>query len=165
MNSGETADASLLADDTVLRPDSAVAAILLDPDGRYLLQLRDRKRGIFFPDYWGFFGGAVEKDDADDATTLRRELSEELGIDFPPEGLAYFTRYTFDMAFCGGRVIYRTFYEARLTREQVAALRLAEGQRWGAFVAVDIMEKMRMTPYDAFALWMHVSRSRLEGRL
>ena len=163
MNPGATADASLLIDDTTLRPGSAVAAILLDSAGHYLLQLRDRKPGIFFPDYWGCFGGAVDPTDANDAETLRRELREELGIELPLTDLIYFTRYTFDMGFCGGGVIYRTFYEVWLSAERIATIDLAEGQRVGAFGPQDVLGPMRLAPYDAFALWMHVNRSRLKG--
>ncbi len=39
--------------------DAAAAIIFLD-DGRYLMQHRDDKPGIFYPDHWGLFGGAIE---------------------------------------------------------------------------------------------------------
>ena len=162
MNSGATAHVSLLEDDTPLKPGSAVAAILLDPSGRYLLQLRDRKPGIFFPEYWGCFGGGIDQPDAGDPQALRRELHEELGIELPVSDFVYFTRYTFDMAFSGGGIIYRSFYEVRLSAEQVAAICLAEGQRFGAFSSQAVLGPMRLTPYDAFALWMHVNTGRLE---
>ena len=162
MNSATTTGSSLLVDDTLLKPGSAVAAILLDQSGRYLLQLRDRKPGIFFPDYWGCFGGGVDPDDADDAQALRRELHEELGLELAPADFVYFTRYTFDITFCGGGVIYRTFYETRLSAEQVSGIHLAEGQKFGAFSDQDVVGPMRLTPYDAFALWMHVNRTRLK---
>ena len=30
-------------------------------NGKYLVQLRDNKKNIFFPGFWGVFGGLVEK--------------------------------------------------------------------------------------------------------
>ena len=54
-----------LEDDLPLTPGDAVAALVLTPEGRYVLQQRDRKRGIFFPDHWGLFGGGVESSDSD----------------------------------------------------------------------------------------------------
>jgi hypothetical protein len=42
-----------------LRPSDAVAALLVHEDGRYIMQLRDQKEGIFYPGHWGCFGGAV----------------------------------------------------------------------------------------------------------
>ncbi len=60
-----------LEDDLPLKPGDAVAAVILAPDGRYVLQLRDRIKGIFFPDHWGFFGGGVETSDGDLTTALQ----------------------------------------------------------------------------------------------
>ena len=52
-------------------------------------------------------------------------------------------------------VIRRYFYEARLTYEILQCARLAEGQEMRAFNARDLLEKPNVTPYDAFAVWMH----------
>ena len=46
--------------DIDLEPVDAVAAILVDEDGRYVMQHRDAYPHIFYPDHWGCFGGAVE---------------------------------------------------------------------------------------------------------
>ncbi len=54
------------------------AAVLLQPDGRFLLA--QRPRGKVYAGYWEFPGGKVESGErADEALT--RELHEELGID------------------------------------------------------------------------------------
>ncbi len=150
-----------LDDSTPLSPGSAVAAILLTPDARYLLQHRDRRRGIFFPDHWGFFGGAVEANDADRPASLQRELKEELALDVARDTVAYFTDFTFDTSFCGAAPIYRTFYEIQLMADQLVGLRLAEGSEFRAFTAREALGRLRLAPYDAFALWMHANRMRL----
>ena len=54
---GSKEDAFLGARAT-LRPAHAVAALLQLADSRYVMQLRDAKPNIFYPDHWGFFGGA-----------------------------------------------------------------------------------------------------------
>ena len=41
---------------------NAVAAIIKYED-KYLFQLRDKKKNIFFPEHWGLFGGAIEKNE------------------------------------------------------------------------------------------------------
>ena len=148
-------------DDTSLCPGDAAAAILIAPDSRYVLQLRDSKRGIFFPGRWGCFGGTIEPQDANIEQGLVRELREELGLDVSVDALTYFTNYTFDMSFCGVGVIYRKFYEVRLTDEQMRALRLGEGSDFRAFTAREALSTLNLTPYDEFALWMHASRRRL----
>ena len=53
----------------------------MDEDNRVLLQLRDDKPDIFFPNHWGCFGGAIEPGEAPHDTLLR-ELQEELGNTF-----------------------------------------------------------------------------------
>ena len=67
----------------------AVAGIIVLEDGRYLMQLRDDIPGIFYPDHWGLFGGAIEKDE-DFEEALIRELGEELSYEFM--SMSYFTK-------------------------------------------------------------------------
>ena len=47
---------------------------------KYLLQLRDNKKRISFPNHWGLFGGRKEKKESD-ILTLRREIKEETNLD------------------------------------------------------------------------------------
>ena len=57
----------------------SVAALIFRPDGRYLLQHRENRSDISFPNWWSLFGGARESGErAEDA--LRRELREELEL-------------------------------------------------------------------------------------
>ena len=56
----------------------AATAILTDPQGRILLQLREAKRGIPYPGTWSTFGGGVEPGETL-AGAVRREIAEELG--------------------------------------------------------------------------------------
>lgn len=150
-----------LDDQLPLHPGDAVAALLLSPDGRYLLQRRDRKAGIFFPDHWGCFGGGVDAYDADRKAALRRELREELELDVPTEAMLYFTDYTFDFSFCGLGVIYRTYFEVKLKADQIPGLSLSEGTTFGMFTAREVLAELKLTPYDTLALWMHANRRRL----
>ena len=59
--------------------------LLVDPQGRVLLQERDEHAPIS-PDSWGMVGGHVE-DGEDFEPAAYRELEEETGIRLPPGGL------------------------------------------------------------------------------
>ena len=46
---------------------------------KYLLQLRDKNKDIYFSNFWGFFGGKVDKNE-NFRTAIKRELKEEINI-------------------------------------------------------------------------------------
>ena len=49
-------------------------------NSKYLIQLRDNKRSILFPNHWAFFGGRFKKNETPERCLLR-EIREELLID------------------------------------------------------------------------------------
>ena len=131
---------------------NAAAALILLDDGRYLMQLRDDKPGIFYPDHWGLFGGAIESgEDAEGA--LRREIKEELGYDV--RSLAYFTTMDFGFDSIGANKAVRVFFEIRMASVDVPDLVLTEGRSLEAIAAENLLTERRVVPYDAFAIWMH----------
>ncbi len=138
----------------------AVAAILVLEDGRYLMQLRDQKPGIYFPGHWGLFGGAIDANETAEAA-LRRELREEIGIEVGRP--RYFSRISFDFTYRGSIVADRYYYEAMISAAEHGAIRLGEGADVKAFVGKDILNGMRVTPYDAMAIWMHMTRGEQEA--
>jgi 8-oxo-dGTP pyrophosphatase MutT (NUDIX family) len=138
-----------------LRPSDAVAALLVHEDGRYIMQLRDQKEGIFYPGHWGCFGGAVEQGE-DTLYAMRRELKEEL--EFEPTSLRRFTQFDFDFAPLGHPKVYRLYYEIAVSDVAFKRLVLHEGAAVRAFDGKDLLSKERVTPYDAFAVWMHLYR-------
>lgn len=58
------------------------SAILVNSEGKVLMQLRDDKPGLQFANTWSLPGGHSEPGE-DPAETLRRELLEEMEIDPP----------------------------------------------------------------------------------
>jgi 8-oxo-dGTP pyrophosphatase MutT (NUDIX family) len=141
-----------------LTGSDAVAAIIVTEDGRYLLQHRDDIPQIWFPDHWGCFGGAVDAGE-DPIGALKRELYEE--IEFEPKNLAYFTRFDFDLAELGMDRYYRIYYVMPMTAAEQERLVLHEGRAVQAFTGEEILHKLRLTPYDAFALFLHHARNRI----
>lgn len=131
---------------------NAVAAILTVDDGRYLVQLRDDRPGVFYPGHWGLFGGAVEDGETMEEA-LRRELMEEIG--FAPADLRLFTRMDFDFTPFGAGQCWRIFFEGTIEAARLPDLRLGEGQRLEAVALPELLVERPVAPYDSFALWMH----------
>lgn len=139
--------------------DAAVALITVDGAG-YLMQLRDQKGGIFYPGHWGTFGGAVEPGEAIEQA-LSRELMEELAL--TPKTVEYFTEIGIDFSFAGLKRIARRYYLTDIAAGQVDDLKLGEGSDMRIFTAAEILAQPRVVPYDAFAIWLHSSRTMLSG--
>lgn len=145
------------SDGPTLRPDEATAALMVTSDGRYLLQHRDDLPHIFFPGYWGTFGGAVD-DNEDAETAMRRELMEELS--FEPAEIAHFASLGLDFGFAGQGITQRHFYEICIEEKQIETMVLGEGQGLQLYLGCDIMRMPDVVPYDATVIWQHLARSR-----
>jgi 8-oxo-dGTP pyrophosphatase MutT (NUDIX family) len=143
----------------LLRVDNSAAAILVDADGRYLLQLRDDVPHIWYPGHWGAFGGSVEAGE-DALAALRRELAEELELTFTQA--REFVRFEFDMRPLGLKSYFRSYHEIALSAVQAGSLVLHEGAQMRWFAGVEAL-RLRLVPYDSFALFLHHQRRRLHG--
>lgn len=143
------------------RPGDAVAALLVTPDQRYLLQHRDDIEGIFFPGFIGNFGGAIELGEAP-IDALRREIREELAFEI--RDCEFFCSMTFDFRFAGIGEIVRHFFVVPIGEADVATMRLHEGQGMKMLSGGEILEMAKIVPYDAVAIWQHLMRNSFAGR-
>lgn len=146
-----------LAQGPKLVPGAAAAALMVTPDGRYLLQHRDPLAGIFFPGYWGCFGGAAELGETAEQA-VRRELAEELS--FHPSKVVHFATLGLDFSFAGLGQLPRHFFEVPILPSQIDAMVLAEGQGMALVPGGEIMTKSMVIPYDATVIWQHMCRHR-----
>jgi 8-oxo-dGTP pyrophosphatase MutT (NUDIX family) len=142
-----------------LKPANAAVALIIDEQCRYLVQLRDAKPTIFFPDHWGCFGGALEAGETDEQC-LAREIEEELGLDLQQCAVRHFTTFTFNFGFAGGSVVHRSFFEVTAHSALLAKLPLREGQAKKLIAGPELLA-MQVVPYDRFAIWMHCYRQEL----
>lgn len=143
-----------------LTPANAVAAVLVLEDGRYAMQLRDFKPEIFYPGHWGLFGGAIDAGESE-VDALRRELHEELG--FTARTVTPFVRFDFDLSPMGSAKVFRAVYEVRVPGGEFETFVLREGLACEALTARAILTELKVTPYDAFAVWLHHARGRFAG--
>ena len=151
MSSGTKMDFFLGGEGRLVPSRAAVALIVLD-DGRYLLQLRDQKPGIFYPGHWGLFGGAMEPGETPEAA-VTRELEEELGL--AASGIEHVTDFSFTFGHFG--TITRHFFRISVPSSALNNLNLCEGSEMRAFLATEILNHPRVVPYDSFAIWLHAS--------
>ena len=150
---------SFAASHAQLLVGDAVAAIILLQDGRYLLQHRDDLPHIWYPNHWGCFGGSVEPGE-NPVQALQRELREELAIEFYEAN--FFVQIDFNLAGLGLGQYYRKYYVVCISPEEMAGVRLGEGKAVMAFDSDTILKTLTVTPYDAFALFLHARSFRIE---
>lgn len=153
-------DAVPTAGKTRLQLGDAVAAIIVVDGSGYLLQLRDDLPHIWYPDHWGLFGGAVDPGE-DEMAALRREVREELSLEF--ESARFVSGLEFSTGATGDRKWFRKFYEIQIASDKLAGLVLGEGAAMRVFRPEDVFGALRVTPYDAFALFLHFAERRLAG--
>ena len=115
-----------------------VAAALIDPEGRALLQQRAPHRSM--PGLWEFPGGKVEAGETPEAA-LARELAEELGIQVAPEAMA---PIAFASDTLGERHLVLLLYTARAWDGDPQPLD-ASALAW---VTVEEMQGLPMPPAD-----------------
>ena len=111
-----------------------MSALLIDQQGKLVIQLRDDKPGLVFPNQWATLGGAIEKGESPDQAMMR-ELEEEIEPAPPVTFWRYFEH------------TYRVRGETRMVANHVYVgelpcaledVKLYEGQRLGAFGADEI---------------------------
>jgi 8-oxo-dGTP diphosphatase len=132
----------------------SVAALIFKPDGRYLLQHRENRSDISYPNWWSLFGGARDADErAEDA--LRRELREELELTV--RDCVPFLGCTFEIWF-EGRLTRKIFFSVETTNREAQSLVLHEGQGMAWLTLDEILSRGRqIVPYDIGVISLHHS--------
>lgn len=103
-----------------------VSALLVNREGRVLLQQRDHTPGIRFPGCWSTFGGRVEPGETPEQA-MRRELLEEVTLDAVPD-MRLWKVVQQALTVDGAPVLLEIFvYVGRLDVD-AAALEIHEGQ-------------------------------------
>ena len=117
-------------------------------NGKYLVQLRDNKKNIFFPGFWGVFGGLVEKGEKL-PQALIREIKEETNL------RVKITRMIISNSF---EVLNfktkrkRVFYECKILGKNKIVLK--EGKKY-KFISYNELKKLNVVPLDFAAINYH----------
>jgi 8-oxo-dGTP pyrophosphatase MutT (NUDIX family) len=138
-----------------------VAALMVTPDGRYLMQHRDDVPHIPLPDHWACFGGAIEPGESAEAA-LRRELEEE--IEFPAREVAAFTEMVVLFPLDPPRRDRMHFFAVPILADDIDRMVLREGQGKALFTPEALAAEPRVAPWDLAAVLMHARQRALFPR-
>jgi 8-oxo-dGTP diphosphatase len=131
---------------------------------QYLLQHREDRPDISYPNFWGLFGGACERGESA-ADALRRELMEELDLDV--SGYKPLLTCTYDLWFEDRRT-RKAFFSVELSNAQAGKLVLGEGQGMAWFRFGEVMARAdQVVPYDLSVIALHnrgIKRAGFLGR-
>ena len=136
---------------------NAVAAIIMNNKGDYLMQLRDKNPRVLFPGHWSFFGGAIEKNETQIAA-LRRELREE--IEFSPKKITRYIRFIFDLKPMKFGKLLRSYFLMHMNKGEFLNCKQHEGQsmKFLSYSAID--REKNIAPYDKYVAWLHYHQNK-----
>jgi 8-oxo-dGTP pyrophosphatase MutT (NUDIX family) len=136
------------------------AALLVTPDGRYLMQLRDPKPTILLPGHWALFGGTVDPGETGEQA-MRRELLEEL--EFRARGVEAFTEMVIELPFATPRRDRMSFFLVPIEERDIGTMVQHEGAGMRLFAPAALAAESRVAPWDLAAILMHARRTSLFG--
>ena len=137
------------------------AALLVTPDGRYLMQHRDDLPHILLPGHWACFGGTIESGESPEAA-MRRELEEE--IEFRAREVAAFTEMTVLLPLAPPRRDWLAFFVVPILASDLDRMVLREGQGKALFTPEALAAEPRVAPWDLAAVLMHARERALFPR-
>jgi len=136
------------------------AALMVTPEGRYLMQLRDDKPDILLPDHWALFGGTVDAGETA-AQAMCRELVEEL--EFKAHRIEPFTEMIIELPLHPPRFDRMSFFAVPIAPDDVARMVQHEGAGKRLFTPEELAAERKVAPWDLAAVLMHARRDTLFG--
>lgn len=138
------------------------AALLVTPDGRYLMQQRDDTPEILLPGHWGCFGGSVDAGE-DCAEAMRRELLEELELE--AREVAFYTELAIRLPLPDRpRWDRMSFFVVPVTDAEIARMVLHEGRAKGLFSPEALAAEDRVAPWDLGVVLLHARERKIFPR-
>lgn len=131
--------------------------MIIKYDDFYLLQLRDNKSNIFFPNKFGLFGGAINKNETSRDCVLR-EIKEELNLNLKNNRISYITNVSFEIK---KKTINRYIYKATLNKKEFNSIKIREGQKVEKLDKKTVLNG-NLVPYDYLAMWIYLDSRRLK---
>ena len=111
----------------------------------YLLQLRDNKKNIYFPNFWGVFGGSVEKTETNHKA-LEREIKEETNLIVRVSRMILSVNFKMIGLKKKRNIVY---YECEISEKR--KIILTEGRKY-KFFSFNQIKKLNIIPMDFAAI-------------
>jgi 8-oxo-dGTP pyrophosphatase MutT (NUDIX family) len=132
----------------------SAAVVIEDECGRFLLQLRDKKAGIYYPGYWGLFGGACDSHESP-FVAVKRELKEELSVEFNFISFLFKLNIVEDEA--GEPTRCRSYYYTKIYAAQINEILLREGEMFSFFKPKQLPNIAQIVPLDLSAILIYLN--------
>ena len=114
---------------------------------KYLLQLRENKKNIYFPGFWGVFGGLLEKNEGFEKG-LEREVKEETNLNVKASKMILSNNFRF----LDYKIRYRMYFECKVLDK--SKINLNEGRDF-KFYSFKELRKLQIVPLDLAAIHYH----------
>ena len=111
---------------------------------KYLLQLRENKKNIYFPGFWGVFGGLLEKNEGFEKG-LEREVKEETNLNVKTSKMILSNNFKF----FDYKIRYRMYFECKVLGKN--KINLNEGKSF-KFYSFNEIKKLNVVPLDFAAI-------------
>lgn len=121
---------------------------LIIDKGKYLMQLRDNKKDIFYPNFWGLFGGSLNKKETY-KKAVKREINEETNLTVKVSKEILSVKFTMVALKRKCQIVY---FECKILKKKKIILR--EGKEY-RFFSFNQIKKLNMVPMDFVAISSH----------
>tara|TARA_B100000965_G_scaffold394296_1_gene406269 strand:- start:9557 stop:9982 length:426 start_codon:yes stop_codon:yes gene_type:complete len=121
---------------------------IITVNNKYLLQLRDNKKNIFFPGFWGLFGGRLDKNELH-SKAIKREINEETNL----KVIVKKKILTVDFSMVGLKKERNIIYFDCKVLDSKKII-LSEGRKYN-FFSFNQIRKLRIVPMDFVAINCH----------
>ena len=128
---------------------SAKGIVLVN--NKYLLQLRDNKKQIFYPNFWGLFGGSLNKYE-NYRNAVEREMKEETNLKV--KAVRKILSVNFNVI-TSKRKRGITYFECKILNKDRIVLN--EGKKY-EFFSFKQIKKLNIVPMDFVAINSHHSK-------
>ena len=114
---------------------------------KYLLQLRDKKKNIYYPGFWGVFGGLLENNE-EFKKGLEREVIEDTNLSVSANKMVLSNNFIF----FNHEKRVRKYFECKILGNK--KIILIEGKAY-KFFSFEQIKKLNVVPLDFAAIHYH----------